>query len=281
MSRKIKLNESWSSKQGILDKINELERQVKIIKKLYFILDLYEGLTVKEASKKHCIGYMTGKRWKDQWNEGGFEGLKRKKGSGSKSKLTEEQLKTIFELIKEGKLLTKQQIYSFIKNEYHIEYSLRQIDRIAKKKLNCGYSKPYVIFKESPKDAEKQVYEIGEDIDLNSCIFGFQDESHNNINENKMRIYYPLGTKNIRFKTRERITSSIMGFQAVNGQSVAYFPERSVTYYFLQFLLRVRIANTDDPHIVSELINIINDNYHSEESVILELKKRNQKENSI
>jgi len=93
-----------------------------------------------------------------------------------------------------------------------------------------------------------------------------------------MRIYYPLGTKNIRYKTRKRITSSIMGFQAVNGQSIAYFPKRSVTYYFLQFLLRVRIANTDDTHIVSKLINIINDNYHSEESVKLELKKRNQKE---
>ena len=92
-----------------------------------------------------------------------------------------------------------------------------------------------------------------------------------------MRIYYPLGTKNIRFKTRKRITSSIMGFQAVNGQSIAYFPKRSVTYYFLQFLLRVRIANTDDTHIVSKLINIINDNYHSEESVKSELKKKKSK----
>lgn len=93
-----------------------------------------------------------------------------------------------------------------------------------------------------------------------------------------MRIYYPLGTKNIRYKTRKRITSSIMGFQAVNGQSVAYFPKRSVTYYFIQFLLQVRIANTDNPHIVTKIIKIINDNYHSEESVVEELKRRNQKE---
>lgn len=93
-----------------------------------------------------------------------------------------------------------------------------------------------------------------------------------------MRIYYPLGTKNIRYKTRERITSSIMGYQAVNGQSVAYFPKRSVTYYFLHFLLRVRIANTDNPHIVTKIINIINDTYHSEEAVIGELKIRNQTE---
>jgi len=136
MSRKIKLNTSWSSKQGILDKVNEMERKVKVIKKLYFILDLYDGMEIKTASKKHGIGYMTGKRWKDQWNEGGFEGLERKKGSGSKSKLTDEQLKIVFELIKERKLLTKQQIYSFIKEEYHVEYSLRQIDRIVKKNSN-------------------------------------------------------------------------------------------------------------------------------------------------
>lgn len=64
-----------------------------------------------------------------------------------------------------------------------------------------------------------------------------------------------------------------MGFQSVNVQSVAYFPKRFVTYYFLQFLLRVRIANTDNPHIVTKIINIINDNYHSEESVLEELKR--------
>lgn len=133
MSRKIKLNKSWSSKQGILDKVNEMERQVKVIRKLYFILDLYDDMEIKTASKKHGIGYMTGKRWKDQWNEGGFEGLERKKGSGSKSRLSDEQLAMIYTLISEGKLLTKQQIYSFIKDEYGIEYSLRQIDRIVKK----------------------------------------------------------------------------------------------------------------------------------------------------
>lgn len=136
MSRKIELNETWSSKQGILDKVNELERKVKIIKKLYFILDLYNRMDIKTASKKHGIGYMTGKRWKDQWNEGGFDGLERKKGSGAKSKLSEEQLNIIFELIKEGKIVTKNQIYSYIKDEFGIEYSLRQIDRIVKKNSN-------------------------------------------------------------------------------------------------------------------------------------------------
>jgi len=113
---------------------------------------------------------------------------------------------------------------------------------------------------------------------LDFCIFGFQDESHNNIDENKMKIYYPLGTKNIRYKTRKRITTSIMGFQAVNGKSIAYFPERSITYFFLDFLLRVRLANTDNPHIIAKIINIINDNYHSKEVVLQELKRRNPKD---
>ena len=80
-----------------------------------------------------------------------------------------------------------------------------------------------------------------DDINLDECTFGFQDESHNNIDENKMRIYYPLERRNIRYKTRERITTSVMGFQTVNGNSIAYFPKRSVTYYFLQFLARVTI----------------------------------------
>lgn len=116
------------------------------------------------------------------------------------------------------------------------------------------------------------------DIDLNECIFGYQDESHCNINENKMRIYYPLERRNIRYKTRKRITTSIMGYQSVNGQSILYFPKRSVTYYFMNFLLRVLIANIDNPNIVSRLIDIINDDYHSEESTISYLKERNSEE---
>ena len=35
--------------------------------------------------------------------------------------------------------------------------------------------------------------------------------------KNKIRIYYPLERRNIRYKTKERITTSIMGYQSVNG----------------------------------------------------------------
>lgn len=42
----------------------------------------------------------------------------------------------VFKLIKEGKLLTKQEIYAYIKKEFDVEYSLRQIDRIVKKNSN-------------------------------------------------------------------------------------------------------------------------------------------------
>ena len=133
MSRKIELNTSWASKQDLLDKIHEFEVEKKVIMKIYFILDLYDGSNVKEASNKYEIDYKTGLRWKNEWNEGGFDGLERKEGSGAKSKLNEEQLNIIFELIKEQKLSTKQQIYKFIKDEFGIEYSLRQIDRIVKK----------------------------------------------------------------------------------------------------------------------------------------------------
>lgn len=133
MSRKITLNDKWATKTEILDRINKHKIETKVIMKLYFILDLMDGLTVKKASEKHDINYKTGLKWKNQWNEGGIDGLKRKEGSGAKCKLSYDQLIKVRELISEGKLLTKPQIYSFIKDNYEIEYSLRQIDRIIKK----------------------------------------------------------------------------------------------------------------------------------------------------
>jgi len=133
MSREIELNEEWETKTEILDRINKYKVETKVIMKLYFILDLMDGLTVKKASEKHEINYKTGLKWKNQWNEGGIDGLRRKKGSGAKCKLSDNQLKKVKELISEGKLLTKPQIYSFIKDNYKVEYSLRQIDRIVKK----------------------------------------------------------------------------------------------------------------------------------------------------
>jgi len=109
-------------------------------------------------------------------------------------------------------------------------------------------------------------------------VFLVIDESHCNINENKIRIYYPLERRNNRYKTKERITTSIMGYQSVNEQSILYFPKRLVTYYFMHFLLRVSIANINNPNIVSRLIDIINDDTHSIESVISFLKERNSEE---
>ena len=59
-------------------------------------------------------------------------------------------------------------------------------------------------FSESPADAEKQVLDTFDDLYLNKYIFSFQDEYYCNIYENKRSIYYPLGTKNIRYKTKKR-----------------------------------------------------------------------------
>ena len=63
--------------------------------KLTFIEDIYAGEQVNYDIEKRGKTAQTGYNWVKSWNEYGFEGLKRKPGSGAPSKLTEEQLKEL------------------------------------------------------------------------------------------------------------------------------------------------------------------------------------------
>ena len=156
MTLKTYLNKDYSSKKEIQERILKLERDVKVLNKLHFILDLYDGSSVYKASKKLGISTGTGYKWLNEWNEKGFESLERKSGSGGKSKLTNQQFEYLDEKIQELGLKTSKEIKEFIEKEFKVTYSIRQIDRILNK-LNYTYSKPYTKYAESPENAEEDL----------------------------------------------------------------------------------------------------------------------------
>ena len=64
--------------------------------------------------------------WIREWNEGGMEGLKRKKGSKGQSKLTDEQLLLLDEIIQDENLQTAKEVKDRIEKEFDVEYRIRK-----------------------------------------------------------------------------------------------------------------------------------------------------------
>ena len=83
-----------------------------------------------------------------------MEGLKRKKGSKGQSKLTDEQLLLLNEIIQDENLQTAKEVKDRIEKEFDVEYSIRSVERIMKK-LGYSYTKPYKIYSKMPADAEE------------------------------------------------------------------------------------------------------------------------------
>ena len=79
--------------------LNKLENDKKVLKKLYVILDVLHDIPVKDIISKYRICQGTVYNWIRQWNEGGIEGLQRKKGSKGQSKLTDEQFIILDQII--------------------------------------------------------------------------------------------------------------------------------------------------------------------------------------
>ena len=85
----------------IQTEIKKLENDTRVLNKLYVILDVLHDVPIKEIIKKHNISQGTAYNWIRQWNEGGIESLKRKKGSKGQSKLTDEQFMILDKIIQE------------------------------------------------------------------------------------------------------------------------------------------------------------------------------------
>jgi len=140
----------------IQTEIKKLENDTRVLNKLYVILDVLHDVPIKEIIKKHNISQGTAYNWIRQWNEGGIEALKRKKGSKGQSKLTDEQFIILDKIIQEKNLKTSKEVKHIIEVVFGVKYSIRQIERIMKK-LGYTYTKPFKIYSQMPKDAEIQI----------------------------------------------------------------------------------------------------------------------------
>ena len=132
--------------------IKSLERSTKMLKRLLFVKYRYNGDSVEEAAKRIGITKMIGYVWQRRWNKDGYSGLILRYAGKGPSKMSEEQRSLLKDRLKDGQYTTAH-VRDIIRNEFGIEYTMKQA-WIILKKMGMRHAKPYHHDKRRPKDAE-------------------------------------------------------------------------------------------------------------------------------
>ena len=139
--------------EELLKRIKSLEKDTKVLQRLYFIKYRYEGLSVEEAAERVEISKPVAYIWQDRWNKEGYDGLKPKFDGGKPPKLNNNQRDQLKEILNTRDDWTTAEIRKLISKEFKVEYTLKQI-RIILRKFGMNFSKPFQHDYRRPEDAE-------------------------------------------------------------------------------------------------------------------------------
>jgi putative transposase len=136
------------------DCINKKEKEVKVLRKLYFIRLLYNDEKIETVSEKCGISLPTAHSWLDRWNEEGYDGLFPKYSNcGRSSKLSDEDKEKLNKILEQEDYLNMKKVAKILKDDFDVKYCLSQ-QSVVLKSLGFHYSKPYQMFSKRPDDAE-------------------------------------------------------------------------------------------------------------------------------
>ena len=134
--------------------IKKKEKDVRVLKRLYFIRFLYNGLSVEESAENVGIRKSTGYQWLDIWNKKGYDGLAPTFAGGRPSKMTSEQKKELISTLEQRDDWITKEITSLIEDKFGIKYSDKQVSRILRS-YGMNFGKPFPKDYRRPKDAEE------------------------------------------------------------------------------------------------------------------------------
>ena len=119
-------------------------------------------------------------------------------------------------------VVTSEIVYETIKEEFGVDYSIKQAREIAKN-MGFTFSKSYPVNVEvDPKKAKKFFKEVAE-LDYSTQIIGFLDQTSCQDSSNVPKTLNLRGTPNKMKKHGVKIRQTAMGFQAVNGNPTLFF----------------------------------------------------------
>ena len=95
-------------------------------------------------------------KWVNAYNDQGIDGLIPDYSKcGTKSKLTDEQLLELKNTLTDpNESYTIKDAKKLIELEFEVTYSDKQVWEIVRKRLGLNYRKPFIIYNESPEDAD-------------------------------------------------------------------------------------------------------------------------------
>lgn len=152
--------------------------ETRLVRRLCYIKNLYQGDTREEAGKRVGISRSTTHRWARAWNEGGVEGLRPRFGGGRPPKLTPAQFSELCEILEAGQPWTPRAIHALIDDRYGVTYHPAHLSR---KLRGAGmkYAKPRPMDPRRPENAEEILAErldaaLGEEAEEDEpLVFGF------------------------------------------------------------------------------------------------------------
>jgi putative transposase len=137
-------------------KIKSVEKDVKILKRLYFIKFRYYGDSVEKASEKVGVTKRIGYIWQKRWNEKGYEGIIPRYAGGRPSKLSQQQKNELEQILRQKECWTTKEIKDIISRKFNVNYTLKQI-YIILRDMGMKFGKPYPRDYRRPSNAEEML----------------------------------------------------------------------------------------------------------------------------
>ena len=143
--------------EDLRNRINKLEKDVNVLRKLYVIEDLYNGKKPEEIIEKRGISLPTVHAWWDRWNEEGYYGLYSKYSNcGCHSKLSHKDKIKLNDILEKEDYLNQRKVAKIIKDNFNVVYSSSQ-QSVILKELGFRYNKPHQFYSKRPDNAEEML----------------------------------------------------------------------------------------------------------------------------
>ena len=134
-------------------RINSLEKDTRVLKRLYFIRYRYQGDSVETAAEKVGVYKMVAYQWQDRWNEDGYEGLVPRFAGGKPAKLSSVKTERLRTVLEERDDFTTNEVQDLIEKRFAVRFTQQHVRTILRK-LGMNYAKPYQHDYRRPKNAE-------------------------------------------------------------------------------------------------------------------------------
>jgi len=216
--------------------------------------------------------------WIRKWNQQGYDGIahpfhQSSNPVGRPPTLDEVDMKVLKTLLGSKENWQTKDVRELLSNTWGIDLSASQVDLILKEKIGMNFSKPYPHDYRRPIDAEEQLEEaisdafkslIDSGISSNDIAVGFLDESSPQTTANTVRVWH-FGQHATIEKDTSKYKANTIGFYAIQGVSAEDSLVNSKSEAILNFLEKLRLANSDYKSVI-----LILDNFSSHRSALVQ-----------